>query len=78
MIIKVLSFNRTEADGDIFEAEGVTFNETVAVTNGFSSYPGDVLGYCKLEKREDGVYADVELFKSSTPLILHLAYPSRA
>lgn len=63
MWVKVLNLDEVpDSTGEVIWADGVTLPEgDVPVQYNFSTDAVDHMGYAKLERREDGVYADITL-----------------
>jgi hypothetical protein len=56
---KVLSYNQTDSQGDVFAPGSMTNKEKVPVLKDFDV--SKVIGFAKIEQRPDGVFATTEL-----------------
>lgn len=78
--VKVLNLDgRPDSVGDVIEPDGVELKpEPVPVEWGFDDAPRNRMGAARLERRADGVYAEVELNKDWAQDIagVRLMYPA--
>lgn len=59
MKFKILNLDeQPDSTGEVIDPAGLTFREDVLVTLNFSDEPRDILGTAKLERKEDGLYAE--------------------
>lgn len=64
MRVKILNLDGIpDSSGEIIDPAGVEFEPEVAVEYEFSGELRDQMGFAKIEKTEDGLYATIELNK---------------